>query len=193
MVSRTISPGESNWAESLLRLVVHPMNSALRMLRGFQVWAQPGLQSKFKVSWVHSKSLIQNKPQQKQTHFSPRYPYPKSPTQWPTHSRTPELQINHLHENSRPGVGLGITILHFRHPSELWCQTSSDHIGGILSFFFNTSFSRIGFNGDSLLKWRELPKHRLEELWGIINRDNENSCWSPFHRQQPWCWMIFSY
>lgn len=97
-------------------------------------------------------------------------------TQWPTHSRTPELQINHLHENPRPGVGLGITILHFRHQNydARSPQTTS------VEYWVVSTYPLPEFNEHSLLKWRELPKCRLEGLWVIINWDNENSCWSPF-------------
>lgn len=62
-----------------------------------------------------AKAWFKTNHRKSRLHFSPLYSYPKSPTQGPTHSRTPELQINHLHENPRPGVGLGITILYFRH------------------------------------------------------------------------------
>lgn len=87
------------------------MTSALWMLRGRRI-SSSAQQSKFKVIRLHSKSLTLNKPQQKHTPFlqcstpTPNYPL-----------RAPEFQIKHLHENLRPGISLGISILkyHFGH------------------------------------------------------------------------------
>lgn len=97
-----------------------PVDSVLRIKKGRRIsilsptWATEQVQGQ--LTYI-ARAWLKTNYNKSTLHFSLLHSYCKSPTQQSTHSRSPEFQINHLHENFRPVIGLEISVFkhHFRH------------------------------------------------------------------------------